>query len=129
VPTNNQLIRKGRSKKKNKSKSPALEGNPQLLGTVLRVMVINPKKPNSANRHCARVRLSTGKEVTVLVPGCGMNIQEHSTILVKGGRSPDLPGVRYKAVRGSRDCAPASPEAGGVARQQGRSLYGVRKTK
>lgn len=100
------------------------------MGTVLRVMVINPKKPNSANRHCARVRLSNGQEVNALVPGKGMNIQEHSRVLIRGGRTPDLPGVRYKVVRGTRDCSGAEPEQygnGKVERRTSRSKYGVRK--
>lgn len=129
MPTVNQMVRKGRKAKKKFSKSPALQGNPQLRGTVLRVMVINPKKPNSANRHCCRVRLSNGKEVNALVPGRGMNIQEHSNVLLRGGRTPDLPGVRYKVIRGAYDCAGAAPEHGGVERAQSRSKYGVRKRK
>lgn len=129
LPTTNQLVRKGRGKAKKRSKSPALKGNPQQRATVLRVMVINPKKPNSANRHCARVRLSNGTEVSALVPGRGMNIQEHSNVLIRGGRTPDLPGVRYKVVRGAYDCSGADPEAGGVVRNQSRSKYGVRRHK
>lgn len=129
MPTINQLTRKGRSKGQKLSKSPALQGNPQLRGTVIKTMVIKPRKPNSANRHCARVRLSNGMVVNCLVPGKGMNIQEHSQVLVRGGRAPDLPGVRYKIVRGTRDCSGADPEHGGVARNQARSKYGVRKRK
>lgn len=129
MPTTNQLVRKGRKKKQTFSKSPALKGNPQLRGTVLRTMVINPKKPNSANRHCCRVRLSNGNVVNALVPGRGMNIQEHSSVLLRGGRTPDLPGVRYKVVRGALDCSGADPEAGDVKRNQSRSKYGVRKHK
>ena len=130
MATINQLVRKGRKTKKDKSKSPALNGNPQQRGTVIRVMVLNPKKPNSANRHCCRVRLSNGNEVNALIPGQGMNIQEHSQVLIRGGRTPDLPGVRYKVVRGNRDCSGAEPSQdkdGKVPRNQGRSKYGVRK--
>lgn len=127
MATVQQLVRKGRKAKVNKSNSPALKGNPQLRGTVIRVMVINPKKPNSANRHCARVKLSTGQEVSCLIPGRGMNIQEHSNVLVRGGRTPDLPGVRYKIILGNRDAGGAQPEVGNVARQNSRSKYGVAK--
>lgn len=131
MPTINQLARKGRKQKRTKSKSPKLGGNPQLRGTVLRTMVIDPKKPNSAKRHCARVRLSNGHEVTCYVPGKGMDIQEHSMVLVRGGRTPDLPGVKYKVVRGARDCGPVFDETEGkgtqVPRRNSRSLYGVKK--
>lgn len=127
MATINQLVRKGRNKKKSKSKSPALQGNPQKRGVVTRTFVRNPKKPNSANRTCARVKLTTGQEVTCYVPGKGMNIQEHSMVLVRGGRTPDLPGVRYKIVRGTADCREVDPEQGGVKRNQGRSKYGVKK--
>ena len=127
MPTINQLARKGRNTKKKRSKSPALQGNPQLRGVVVRTYVANPKKPNSANRTCARVKLTTGKEVNCYVAGKGMDVQEHSQVLVRGGRTPDLPGVRYKIVRGNRDCRGVFPEQGGVERKQSRSKYGVPK--
>lgn len=127
MATINQLVRKGRNKKKSKSKSPALKGNPQKRGVVLRTFVRNPKKPNSANRTCCRVKLTNGYEVTAYVPGRGMDVQEHSVVLLRGGRTPDLPGVRYKVVRGNRDSRGVDPEQGGVQRNQGRSKYGVKK--
>lgn len=127
MPTINQLARKGRTTKKDKSKSPKLRGNPQLKGIVMKTMALDPKKPNSAKRHCARVKLSNGFEVTCYVPGHGMNIQEHSLVLVRGGRTPDLPGVKYKIVRGTRDCSGVDPERGGVRRVSSRSIYGVKK--
>jgi len=133
MATINQLVRKGRTAKRKKDKSRHLKGNPQVAGTVLRVMVLNPCKPNSAERHSCRVRLSNGGEVTCYVPGRGMNIQEHSRVLVRGGIAPDLRGVKYKVVRGNRDCAGVSDEMGGkknstpVPRKNSRSLYGVKK--
>lgn len=130
MPTINQLARKGRTKRRGKSKSPALQGNPQLRGVVLRTFVRDPKKPNSANRTCARVKLTNGIEVTCYVPGKGMDIQEHSNVLVRGGRTPDLPGVRYKVIRGARDCGGVFPEANGnekAPRRNARSKYGVKK--
>lgn len=130
MPTINQMVRKGRKSKKSKSKSPALNGNPQLRGVVLRTFVRNPKKPNSANRTCARVRLTNKMEVTCYVAGKGMDIQEHSMVLVRGGRTPDLPGVRYKVIRGALDCRGVDPEdnkTGKVPRKQARSKYGVKK--
>jgi small subunit ribosomal protein S12 len=127
MATFNQLVRKGRKSKQKKAKSPALMGNPQLRGVVTRTFVRNPKKPNSANRTCARVRLTSGTEVTVYIPGRGMDIQEHSVILVRGGRTPDLPGVRYKAIRGALDSRGVDPEAGNVPRKKARSKYGVKK--
>lgn len=133
MPTTNQLVRKGRKKVKALSKSPALQGNPQKRGTVIRTYVANPKKPNSANRTCVRVRLSNGKEVNAYFPGKGMNIQEHSQVLIRGGRVPDLPGVRYKVIRGTYDAQGAFPESEGkgtlVERSNGRSKYGVRRKK
>lgn len=129
MPTVNQMVRKGRKTKKRFSKAPALKGNPQQRGTVLRTFIVKPKKPNSAERHCCRVRLSNGLVVNAYVPGRGMNIQEHSNVLIKGGRVPDLPGVRYKVVRGAYDCSGADPEHGGVERRNGRSKYGVRRPK
>ena len=123
MPTNNQLIRKGRRRELRKSKSPVLEGNPFKKGVCLAVKTMTPKKPNSALRKIARVRLSNGKEVTVYIPGEGHNLQEHSIVLVRGGRVRDLPGVRYHIVRGVYD-------AMGVAdRKKSRSKYGTRLPK
>ncbi len=121
MPTINQLVRKGREKQKKKSKSPVLEGCPQKRGVCLQVKAITPKKPNSALRKIARVRLSNGREVTAYIPGEGHNIQEHSIVLVRGGRVRDLPGVRYTVVRGVYDCA------GVEDRKQGRSKYGTKQ--
>jgi small subunit ribosomal protein S12 len=123
VATINQLIRQGRKEKKKRSGAPALQGNPQKRGVCTRVYTVTPKKPNSALRKVARVRLTNGIEVTAYIPGIGHNLQEHSVVLVRGGRVKDLPGVRYHIVRGALDC-------GGVEnRRQGRSKYGVRKPK
>lgn len=123
MPTINQLVRKNREKVKSKSKSPALQGCPQKRGVCTRVYTTTPKKPNSALRKVARVRLSNGIEVTAYIPGEGHNLQEHSIVLVRGGRVKDLPGVRYHIIRGTLDAA-------GVAdRKQGRSKYGTKKTK
>jgi len=127
LPTTNQLVRKGRQNKLKRDKTKALKGSPQVRGTVLRTFTVDPKKPNSANRKCCRVRLSNGFEVTAYIPGRGSNIQEHHNILIHGGRVPDLPGVRYKVIRGTRDCSPAEPERNNVPRKQGRSRYGVKK--
>jgi small subunit ribosomal protein S12 len=121
VPTINQLIRKGRKKTKKKKNAPALEGSPQKRGVCTRVYTATPKKPNSALRKVARVRLTNGKEVTCYIPGEGHNLQEHSVVLVRGGRVKDLPGVRYHIVRGTLDTA------GVDERRQGRSKYGVKK--
>jgi small subunit ribosomal protein S12 len=121
VPTINQLIRKGRNKQKKKKNAPALEGSPQKRGVCTRVYTATPKKPNSALRKVARVRLTNGKEVTCYIPGEGHNLQEHSVVLVRGGRVKDLPGVRYHIVRGTLDTA------GVEERRQGRSKYGVKK--
>jgi len=123
VPTINQLVRKGREKVKKKSKAPALEGNPQKRGVCVRVYTTTPKKPNSALRKVARVRLSNGYEVTCYIPGIGHNLQEHSIVLVRGGRVKDLPGVRYKIIRGALDAA------GVKDRRQSRSKYGTKKPK
>jgi len=123
VPTINQLVRKGREKVKKKSKAPALEGNPQKRGVCVRVYTTTPKKPNSALRKVARVRLSNGYEVTCYIPGIGHNLQEHSIVLVRGGRVKDLPGVRYKIIRGALDAA------GVKDRKQSRSKYGAKKPK
>jgi len=123
MPTINQLVRKGRKTFKAKSKSPLLENNPQKRGVCLSVKTTSPKKPNSALRKIARVKLSNGAEATCYIPGIGHNLQEHSVVLVRGGRVKDLPGVRYHIVRGSLD-------ASGVAkRNQGRSKYGAKKPK
>ena len=135
MPTINQLVRKGRKVKPNKSKTPALrvvynartstsrrgDGAPQRRGVCTQVKTTTPKKPNSALRKISRVRLSNGKEVTVYIPGEGHNLQEHSIVLVRGGRVRDLPGVRYQVVRGSRDAL------GVDGRKQSRSRYGAKK--
>lgn len=136
MPTINQLVRKNRSDKKRKSKSPVLgiglnsiqkkqtdKNSPQKRGVCTRVGTMTPKKPNSALRKYARVRLSNGFEVTAYIGGEGHNLQEHSTVLIRGGRVKDLPGVRYHIVRGTLDCA------GVNERKQGRSLYGTKKPK
>lgn len=123
MPTVNQLIRVGRKPIKAKSKSSALNGCPQRRGVCLRVYTTTPKKPNSALRKVARVRLTTGLEITAYIPGVGHNLQEHSIVLVRGGRVKDLPGVRYHMVRGALDAV-------GVAnRKQGRSKYGAKRPK
>ena len=121
MPTINQLIRSGRKKAKEIGNSPALRGNPQKRGVCTQVKTTTPKKPNSALRKIARVRLSNGIEVTAYIPGEGHNLQEHSIVLVRGGRVKDLPGVRYHVVRGTLD-------ASGVdGRKQSRSKYGVKR--
>ena len=121
MPTINQLVRKGRTKIQKKTNTPALSGSPQRRGVCVRVYTTTPKKPNSALRKVARVRLTSGYEVTSYIPGVGHNLQEHSVVLVRGGRVKDLPGVRYHIVRGTLD-------AGGVQdRKQGRSKYGAKK--
>lgn len=121
MPTISQLVRNGRKRPRNKSKSPALKGNPQVRGVVLRTGVIEPKKPNSAKRKVCRVRLVNGHEVTAYIPGKDHNLQEHHVVLLRGGRTPDLPGVRYKVVRGTIDTQ------GVRDRKQARSKYGTRK--
>ena len=123
MPTINQLIRKPRVSAAVKSKSPALENSPQKRGVCLQVKTMTPKKPNSALRKIARVRLSNTKEVTVYIPGEGHNLQEHSIVLVRGSRVKDLPGVRYHIVRGSLDTA------GVKDRKQSRSKYGTKREK
>jgi len=123
VPTINQLIRKGRKKVVKKSKRPDLESCPQRRGVCMQVMTRTPKKPNSALRKVARVRLSNGREITAYIPGEGHNLQEHSIVLVRGGRVRDLPGVRYHIVRGTRDAA------GVDGRKRGRSKYGTKAPK
>jgi small subunit ribosomal protein S12 len=123
VPTINQLVRKGRQDKISKTKTPALKGSPQRRGVCTRVYTTTPKKPNSALRKVARVRLTGGIEVTAYIPGVGHNLQEHSIVLVRGGRVKDLPGVRYKIVRGSLDTQ------GVKNRKQARSKYGAKMEK
>jgi small subunit ribosomal protein S12 len=123
VPTINQLIRKGREKAANRTKSPQLEGNPFKRGVCLQVKTMTPKKPNSALRKIARVRLSNGKEITAYIGGEKHNLQEHSLVLVRGGRVHDLPGVRYHIIRGKLDCQ------GVQGRMQSRSLYGAKRPK
>jgi len=123
MPTINQLVRKGREKVEYKSQSPALKESPQKRGVCISVKTITPRKPNSALRKIARVRLVNGIEVTAYIPGIGHNLQEHSVVLIRGGRVKDLPGVRYHIIRGTLDTA-------GVAnRKQGRSKYGAKRPK
>ena len=121
MPTIQQLVRKGRQDKIGKTKTPALKGSPQRRGVCTRVYTTTPKKPNSALRKVARVRISGGIEVTAYIPGEGHNLQEHSVVLVRGGRVKDLPGVRYKVVRGTLDAAGVND------RKKARSQYGVKK--
>ena len=123
MPTINQLVRKGRRKQVYKSKSPVLERSPQKRGVCLQVKTMTPKKPNSALRKIARVRLSNGKEITAYIPGEGHNLQEHSIVLVRGGRVKDLPGVRYHIIRGTLDTQ------GVTDRRQRRSKYGAKRPK
>ena len=123
MPTIQQLVRKGRSPKVSKSKTPALKQSPQRRGVCTRVYTTTPKKPNSALRKVARVKLSNGIEVTAYIPGEGHNLQEHSMVLVRGGRVKDLPGVRYKIVRGALDTQSVK------GRQQARSHYGAKRGK
>lgn len=123
MPTIQQLVRKGRAKLEDKSKSPALNSCPQRRGVCTRVYTTTPKKPNSAMRKVARVRLTNGFEVTAYIPGEGHNLQEHSIVLIRGGRVKDLPGVRYHIVRGSLDTA------GVKDRKQSRSKYGTKRVK
>ena len=122
MPTINQLIAQGRETKPDRNKVPALKGSPQKRGVCTRVYTTTPKKPNSALRKVARVRLSNGMEVTAYIPGVGHNLQEHSVVLIRGGRVKDLPGVRYKVIRAALDTS-------GVAdRKQARSKYGAKKS-
>jgi len=123
VPTINQLVRIGRTKAREKTKSPALKGSPQKRGVCVRVYTTTPKKPNSALRKVARVRLTNSMEVSTYIPGVGHNLQEHSIVLVRGGRVKDLPGVRYHIIRGTLDTA------GVQNRRQGRSKYGAKRPK
>lgn len=138
MPTTNQLIRGCRKPQRRKTKAPALKGNPQLRGTVIQVRVMEPKKPNSANRRVARVRLSNGLIVTAYDPGEKSNIAEHANVLIRGGRVKDLPGVRYHIVRGWGDSQGAAGPTGTpprgdhlkkTYRNQSRSKYGVKKPK
>ncbi len=123
MPTIAQLIKNGRKKIERKTKSPALKSCPQKRGVCVRVYTTTPKKPNSALRKVARIRLTNGMEVTAYIPGVGHNLQEHSIVMIRGGRVKDLPGVRYHILRGTLDCA-------GVAnRRQGRSKYGAKRPK
>ena len=123
MPTISQLVRKGRQDKIGKTKTPALKGSPQRRGVCTRVYTTTPKKPNSALRKVARVRLTNGIEVTTYIPGVGHNLQEHSLVLIRGGRVKDLPGVRYHVVRGTLDAV------GVQGRMQGRSKYGAKRPK
>ena len=123
MPTINQLVRKGRKKIKKKTASPALKACPQRRGVCVRVYTVTPKKPNSALRKVARVRLTSGYEVTTYIPGEGHNLQEHSVVLIRGGRVKDLPGVRYHVVRGTLDAV------GVDGRKQSRSKYGAKRPK
>lgn len=123
MPTIQQLVRKGRTRIQDKSKAPALDACPQRRGVCVRVYTTTPKKPNSAMRKVARVRLTNGKEVNAYIPGEGHNLQEHSIVLIRGGRVRDLPGVRYHLVRGTLDAA------GVNGRLQGRSKYGAKRPK
>jgi small subunit ribosomal protein S12 len=123
MPTISQLVRKGRDVMRRKMNSPALKGCPQRRGVCVRVYTTTPKKPNSALRKVARVRLTNGMEVTTYIPGEGHNLQEHSVVLIRGGRVKDLPGVRYHIIRGSLDTS------GVTNRRQGRSKYGAKRPK
>ena len=123
MPTINQLVRKPRTPQKTRSKTPVLEGCPQRRGVCLLVKTVTPKKPNSALRKVARIRLSNGKEITAYIPGEGHNLQEHSIVLVRGGRVRDLPGIRYKVIRGVLDTL------GVTNRKQARSRYGAKRPK
>jgi small subunit ribosomal protein S12 len=122
MPTINQLVHRKRRVQRRTTKAPVLEKSPQKQGVCLQVRTMTPKKPNSALRKIARVRLSNGKEVTVYIPGEGHNLQEHSIVLIRGGRVHDLPGVRYHIIRGTRDTLGVS------GRKQSRSLYGAKKS-
>ncbi|MCL5005861.1 MAG: 30S ribosomal protein S12 [Acidobacteria bacterium] len=123
MPTFNQLVRRGRRMQRYKTSSPALQSSPQKRGVCIRVYTQTPKKPNSALRKVARVRLTNGFEVTTYIPGVGHNLQEHSIVLIRGGRVKDLPGVRYHVIRGTLD------SAGVTDRRQGRSKYGAKRPK
>lgn len=125
MPTIQQLIRKGRRRKPRVSHSRALQGNPQLKGVVLRVFVMNPKKPNSGKRLTVRVRLTNGKEVSAHIVGRGTNLQEHSVVLIRGGSQPDMPGVKYCVVRGALDTAGVGQNSKDITQRKARSKYGV----
>lgn len=133
MPTVNQLIKNGRKSKRRRCKTPALEGNPFKRGVCTWVGIRKPKKPNSADRKCCKVRLVNGKEVLAYIPGIDHNLVEHSEVLIRGGRVPDLPGVRYHVVRGKYGCSGVvqrdDPSKGTAPRNQGRSKYGVKKPK
>lgn len=129
MPTISQLVRSGRHVPKTKSKSPALQKCPHRRGVCLLVKTMTPKKPNSALRKIARVRLTNGIEVTAYIPGVGHNLQEHSMVLVRGGRVKDLPGVRYHIVRGSLDCSGVNEQPGWGQRKRSRSKYGSKRPK
>ena len=123
MPTISQLVRQGRTVEKIKSKSPAMQNSPQRRGVCTRVYTTTPKKPNSALRKVCRVRLVNGMEVTAYIPGIGHNLQEHSMVLIRGGRVKDLPGVRYKVIRAALDCSAVD------SRRQARSRYGTKRPK
>ena len=123
MPTINQLVRRGRKKMVSRTNTPALQASPQKRGVCVRVYTTTPKKPNSALRKVARVRLTNGAEVTSYIPGIGHNLQEHSVVLIRGGRVKDLPGVRYHVIRGTLDTLGVSD------RRQGRSKYGAKRPK
>lgn len=129
MPTINQLVRQGRQKVEKKSRSRDLDSCGQKRGVCLQVKTMTPKKPNSALRKVARVRLSNGREITAYIPGVDHNLQEHSVVLVRGGRVRDLPGVRYHIVRGTLDCAGVQNDKDGRPRNRSRSKYGVKKAK
>ena len=129
MPTINQLVRLGRNKQSRKSKVRDLDQCPQRRGVCLIVKTQTPKKPNSALRKVARVRLTNGKEVTAYIPGVDHNLQEHSIVLIRGGRVRDLPGVRYHVIRGTLDCAGVQNDKDGRPRRRSRSKYGVKKGK
>lgn len=129
MPTINQLVRRSRVQQKSKSKVRDLAASPQKRGVCLIVRTQTPKKPNSALRKIARVRLTNGKEVTAYIPGIDHNLQEHSIVLVRGGRVRDLPGVRYHVIRGALDCAGVTSDKDGRARNRSRSKYGVKRKK
>jgi len=129
MPTINQLVRKGRVASRKKNKAPALVACPQRRGVCLQVKTQTPKKPNSALRKIARVRLTNGIEVTAYIPGVGHNLQEHSMVLIRGGRVKDLPGVRYHIVRGSLDCSGVNEQPRWGQRKRGRSKYGTKRPK
>jgi small subunit ribosomal protein S12 len=129
MPTINQLVRRSRVQQKSKSKVRDLAASPQKRGVCLIVRTQTPKKPNSALRKIARVRLTNGKEVTAYIPGIDHNLQEHSIVLVRGGRVRDLPGVRYHVIRGALDCAGVTNDKDGRARNRSRSKYGVKRKK